>query len=128
MWGQLGELSFELWLTPEELTITEKENYARIEIYGQKPSLQHTKTEPKKIPLKLRLLKTKEVSPEEFLKKAREMKDSREAQPFFVGDEYIGDFLIEEMTVLYKRTDINGNPVDVVIELSLLEVGHGSVH
>ena len=122
MWGSLGDLTFELFLTPEELRIRERENYASIDIYGQKPSLQHTKTELKRIPLKVKVFRTKEMEPKEFLQNVKALMERKEPQPLVIGDEYLGDFVIEELTTIYKRTDRYGNPLALILEINLLEV------
>ncbi len=126
MWGQLGDITFELWLTPEELTTSEKEVYAQVDIYGTKPSIQHTKTELKRIPLKLKLFRTKDFEPKEFTERIRELKNSKEPQPLFVGDEYMGDFIVEEIKTIYRRTDMKGNPIEVILEIYLLEATDGT--
>ena len=122
MWGSLGDLTFELFLTPEEFRIREKENYATIDVYGQKPSLQHTKTELKRIPLKIKVFRTKEIEPKEFLQNVKALMQRKESQPLVIGDEYLGDFVIEELTTIYKRTDQYGNPLALILEINLLEV------
>jgi len=122
MWGSLGDLTFELFLTPEEVRVREKENYVPVEIYGQKPSLQHIKTELKRIPLKIKVFRTKETDPKEFLQNIKALMERKEPQPLVIGDEYLGDFVIEELTTIYKRTDQYGNPLALILEINLLEV------
>ena len=122
MWGSFGNMAFELFLTPEEVSMKDEERYATVEIYGRKPSVHHVGTQPRRLSLKIKALKSKHIpSVEEYLAQFRDKMQEKSPEILMIGDEVIGNFVIEKMSTVYQRTDHKGTVLQALIDLELLE-------
>ena len=123
MWGSFGNLVFELFLTPEEVSLREEEKYALVEIYGRKPSVHHVGTRPRRVELKIKLLRSERMpSVEDYVNLFKEKMQEKSPELLMIGDEVVGNFVIERMDTLYVRTDHRGTILQAILKLKLLEV------
>jgi len=117
-------MAFELLTVPEEISVKDEEKYVPIEIYGRKPSIHHVGTQPRRLSIKIKALRSELMpSVEEYINQFRDKMKEKSPQLLMIGDEVIGNFVIERMNTVYLRTDHKGTILQAVIELELLEVG-----
>ncbi len=116
-------MAFELFSAPEEVSLREEEKYALIEIHGRKPSVHHVGTQPRRLSLKIKVLRSERLpSVEEFINRLREKMQEKSPELLMIGDEVVGNFVIERMSTIYKRTDYKGTLLQAIVDLELLEV------
>ncbi|RUM29230.1 MAG: hypothetical protein DSY42_06950 [Aquifex sp.] len=114
MWGSLGEFEFKILRSPKSLTRRISKRYARHEKLIQKNSLQYTGENEQEITLEIKLLYPDMQILESLYR-------TKEPQPLFIGNKFIGYFVIEQIEERYKLTTPNGKVVSLELSLTLRE-------
>jgi len=120
MWGSFGDIVFKLAKTPGNISITEKAKFAKIEIFGKKTKLHFTGFEENKIDLSI-FLNISFCNPKEEIEKLEKLKEEAKAQKLIIGDENLGNFVIEEMKTDILKTSPKGQILSAQIEIKLAE-------
>lgn len=114
MWGSLGEFEFRILKSPKNLTRRISKRYAKHEKLLQKNSLQYTGENEQEITIEIKLLYPDMQELENFYK-------TIEPQPLFIGDKFIGYFIIEQVEERYKLTTPDGKVISLELSLTLRE-------
>jgi len=120
MWGKFGEVVFQLLKTPETLNRSGRAKFARISLFAEKEKLHFTGLEPETVELSIRFHHSF-CNPLEEVEKLREYLQEAESQLLIVGDYIKGKFVIEELREQSGRTAKNGNPLEILVNLTLRE-------
>ena len=120
MWGKFGEVVFQLLKTPEVLNRSSRAKFARISLFAEKEKLHFTGLEPEIVELSIRFHHSF-CNPAEEVEKLREYLQEGKSYLLIVGDYVKGKFVIEELREQSGRTDKRGNPLQILVDLSLRE-------
>jgi len=121
MFAQLGDIKFELITQFNGLTETISYNYAEHERIENKPLLQFVGKKLQEDNIKLNFHSSFCV-PEDEIKKLVTVADKATPLKFLKGNgEYVGIFVIEEITSAVEQTNNDGGLISVQIELKLKE-------
>jgi len=120
MWGKFGEVVFQLLKTPETLNRSRKAKFARISLFAEKEKLHFTGLEPETVELSIRFHHSF-CNPIEEVDKLREYLQKAESRLLIIGDYIKGKFVIEELREQSGRTGRNGNPLQILVDLTLKE-------
>lgn len=131
MIGNIGDVVFEVSVdairTFQSFDRSGKAKFARHDVIGRKPLLQYTGSDLQSISVTIQLRAENGVNPSEELTTLRDMKDAADFHPTFIGDEYMGNYVIEDIKETYSRVDNKGVLLAADVSLSLLEhVGWGN--
>ena len=119
----LGSINIELLIGPKELQIKSSEDYGELNVVNGVTQLQHTGRKADKIELPIVLHPRLGIAkPEDRISAINKARKNGTVLSFtFASGEYIGDFVITDVTQLRKDTDNKGRPVYVEMTLSLQE-------
>ncbi len=122
MFAQLGDdIKFELLSSFNSLTQTNSYNYAKQERINNKPTLQFLGENLQEINIKL-YLNISFCEPDEEIQKIKDAAKNATPLNFIKGNgEYIGIFVIEEISKSTEQTSEDGSLLSAQIELRLLE-------
>jgi len=120
MWGKFGEVTFELLKTPEALNRSSRAKFARISLFGEKEKLHFTGLEPETVELSIKF-HSSFCNPLEEVETLRKYLQSGESHILIVGDYVKGKFVIEGLREESGRTDKRGNPLQILVNLTLKE-------
>ena len=120
MWGKFGEVTFELLKTPEALNRSSRAKFARISLFGEKEKLHFTGLEPETVELSIKF-HSSFCNPLEEVETLRKYLQSGENHILIVGDYVKGKFVIEGLREESGRTDKRGNPLQILVNLTLKE-------
>jgi len=122
MWGSLGNIIFQTYLTPDKESFKRKKsyNYAEINTY-RKPKLQYIGDKLEEIEFELKFVKTEELDPEDMLDTLYEEAEKGEPLTLIVGTHIEGDFVITSVEETLKATDSKGNLIAVYAKVKLKE-------
>jgi phage protein U len=120
MWGKFGEVTFELLKTPEALNRSSRAKFARISLFGEKEKLHFTGLEPETVELSVKF-HSSFCNPLEEVETLRKYLQSGESHILIVGDYVKGKFVIEGLREESGRTDKRGNPLQILVNLTLKE-------
>ncbi len=125
MIAQFGEIVFEVSAdkvkTIKNLSRERKATFASHTILNNKPKLQQTGYELDTISFEMQLVLSHGVSPKTELETLSNMLQAGEQQPFFLGDELLGEYVLESFTETYLNIDNKGNVFSANVSLSLRE-------
>jgi phage protein U len=121
-WGILGDIIFEVHKTPNKGSFVRKHrfDYAKISTF-QKSKVQYLRENLEEIEFEIRFYLYSGIDPAGELKKLLEEARKKEPLTLMVGDDVIGQFVIEEVEETYKITNNKGNLIDVGVKVKLLE-------
>jgi len=121
-WGSLGDIIFEVHKTPDKGSFVRKHrfDYAKIATF-QKPKVQHLREDLEEIEFEIRFYLYSGIDPSQESKKLLDEARKKEPLILMVGDDVIGQFVIEEVEETYKVTDNKGNLIDMAVKVKLLE-------
>ncbi len=120
MWGKFGEVTFELLKTPEALNRSSRAKFARISLFGEKEKLHFTGLESETVELSVKF-HSSFCNPLEEVETLRKYLQSGESHILIVGDYVKGKFVIEGLREESGRTDKRGNPLQILVNLTLKE-------
>ena len=120
MWGKFGNVTFQLLKTPEILNRSSRAKFARISLFGEKEKLHFTGLEPETVELSIKF-HSSFCNPAEEVETLRKYLQSGESHVLIVGDYVKGKFVIEELREESGRTDKRGNPLQILVNLTLKE-------
>jgi phage protein U len=120
MWGKFGEVTFKLLKTPEALNRSSRAKFARISLFGEKEKLHFTGLEPETVELSVKF-HSSFCNPLEEVETLRKYLQSGESHILIVGDYVKGKFVIEGLREESGRTDKRGNPLQILVNLTLKE-------
>ncbi len=120
MWGKFGDVIFQLLKTPETLNRSSRAKFARISLFGEKEKLHFTGLEPETVELSIKL-HSSFCNPAEEVEVLRGYLKNAESQFLIVGDYIKGRFVIEGIQEETRTTDKRGNPLQILINLTLKE-------
>ena len=120
MWGKFGEVTFKLLKTPEALNRSSRAKFARISLFGEKEKLHFTGLEPETVELSIKF-HSSFCNPLEEVETLRKYLQSGESHILIVGDYVKGKFVIEGLREESGRTDKRGNPLQILVNLTLKE-------
>ena len=120
MWGKFGEVVFQLLKTPETLNRSSRAKFARISLFAEKEKLHFTGLEPETVELSIRFHYSF-CNPVEEVEELKEYLQEGESHLLIVGDYIKGKFVIEELREQSGRTGRNGNPLQILVDLTLKE-------
>ena len=114
MWGSLGNFEFKILRSPKSLTRRLSKRYAKHDKLLQKNSLQYTGENEQEITIEIKLLYPDMQELENLYK-------TTEPQPLFVGDKFVGYFVIEQVEERYRLTTPDGKVISLELNLTLRE-------
>lgn len=121
MYATLGNYRFDGLIGFDSLSKSASENYATHEVISGKPVLQHLGGNLDEYRFTIRL-NAKFCNPEDEIDLLNSLKADGEVLPFNTGaGSFLGDFVIESIEEDTVRTDAEGNLIEVVLSLFLLE-------
>jgi len=121
VWGDIVfEVSLEAIRGLKELYRRATWKYAEHEVVKGKNRLQALGRQLDEVEIKA-VLAHPFVKPAQELKKLKEKADEKKAYPLVIGDEYFGDFVLEELSEDWVETDSEGHPRVVEISMKLKE-------
>jgi len=121
MFAQLGSVQFDILTGFESLTSTSQYNYAEHAVIEGKPRLQYIGDGLDTVDITIRL-HSSFYDPEGELKKLQDEAAKHEALPLVYGNgEYVGKFVVEEISKTTSQTDGKGNIIGVEVSLKLKE-------
>ena len=125
MIGMLGSIVFEASskkiMTINDMDVSENARWQKHEVNNVRSRLEFIGDEGREITLKIGLKAINGVNPKKVLQEFRDMKINGAVEPFLLGSEIIGKFVIESMSYSYKFIDKNGIPWDIALSLKLSE-------
>ena len=125
MWGKFGEVIFRLAKTPKTLNRIGRAKFSRISIFGEKEKLHFTGIEPEQVEMSIDLHYSF-CNPSKEVEKLKQYLEKGESYFLIVGDYVRGKFVIEEVREEVERTDKNGNPLKILVNLILREDSLGN--
>ncbi len=121
MFAQLGEIKFELITYFNGFNETKSYNYASHERINNTPLLQFLGKNLKEEVIKLNF-HSNFCNPEEEIKKISDVADKALPLKFIKGNgEYIGVFVIEEISQVIEQSNSDGDLISIQLELKLKE-------
>ena len=121
MFAQLGNIEFELISSFNGLSESQGYNFAEHDRIGQKPLLQFMGLNLNEQTIKMNF-HSSFCSPESEIKKLKEAATSGEPLKFIKGNgQYVGVFVISEITSELEQSNKNGDLVSIQVELRLRE-------
>ncbi|SMO74528.1 Phage protein U [Balnearium lithotrophicum] len=125
MWGKFGEVIFQLVKTPQSLNRLNRAKFSRISIFKEKEKLHFTGLEPEQVEMSINFHYSF-CNPAKEVEKLKEYLEKGESYLLIIGDYVKGKFVIEELREEVERTDKNGNPLKILVNLILREDGLGN--
>jgi len=120
--GHLGEVVFEVLRTPRELTRVLESVYAEHELAGAKSLAEWTGEKLHRVTFPVRLQRLAGVcEPEADLRLLYRLFESRQPAPLFLGETYLGDYVLTKIEEVRKRVAKDGALVFVDLKIHLLE-------
>lgn len=126
MFGQLGDIVFEMLKEPVSMNIDKKYTYAEHQVIRGKTKLQFTGHEPYDLSIKVRF-HASFCEVEEESKRLAQMAFKRDSDgylaplPFMVGEDIIGEFVITDINREYVKTFPDGRLIELVCDIKLKE-------
>lgn len=121
MYAQLGNYKFEGLVGFDSLSKSSFENFVRHEVISGKPILQHLGGDLDEYRLTLPL-NAKFCVPEDEINILNQFRKDGEVLPFNTGaGSYLGDFVIESVDEETVMTDAQGNIIQVILSIVLIE-------
>lgn len=122
MVAQLGEIVFELLKSPSEISEVRKWEWAEHRGMDVKPRLQKMGQGLTEISMNIKLSVFLGFDPQAMIDKLSEEADKETSVPFILGNgRIIGEFVITEIQINWKRTDNYGNLVTAELSVKLKE-------
>ncbi|MBF0482005.1 MAG: phage tail protein [Desulfovibrionaceae bacterium] len=126
MYAQLGEVAFDLITYFDGLEASRECTYAEHAVIEGKPKLQYTGDGLETLTINL-VFHATYCTPEDEIKKLRDMMAQHKAQPLIFGDgTYKGRYVVTALTETARSTDSQGRLLDLVAKISLKEHVGGS--
>ncbi len=123
MIGMLGLFIFtvsqDVFLTFKGLSISRSARYSTHELYNGRPALEYLGPSLESATMTVRLDVSKGVNPAEELKNLKDILESGEAQDLIIGDENIGQFVLESFIESLNVIDGKGNVLVAEVALTL---------
>ena len=120
MWGKFGNVIFQLNNTPETLQLSSRAKLTRISLFGEKEKLHFTGLEADTLEISIKL-HSSFCNPAEESALLKEYLQGGKSFPLIIGDYIKGKYVLEAMREEVKRTDKRGNPLLLVLNLTLIE-------
>jgi len=120
MWGKFGEVIFKLAKTPKTLNRIGRAKFSKVSIFGEKEKLHFTGVEPEQVELSIDLHYSF-CNPLKEVEKIKEYLEKGKSHLLIIGDYVKGKFVLEEVREEVERTDKNGNPLKISVNLILRE-------
>lgn len=121
MFAQLGNIKFDLITYFNGIDESQKFNYAEHQTIESKPKLQYIGDELDEINIKLNFHSSFCI-PEYEIKKLKDTAKTHQEQAFILGNgEYIGKYVIEEISSTTQQSDKFGNLISIEAEIKLKE-------
>lgn len=119
--GSIGQLPFvcssEKVLTFNNLTKEKSVRWAQHDVLGKKPVLEFVGYDLSSVSFSIRLDVSLGVLPEKGLQRLEKMMENRQYKTLIIGNEYLGRYIIENISETRKYH--NGNGVCLVAEATL---------
>ncbi len=121
MYAQLGNVKFDLITSFNGFDETKSYNYAEHQRIENKPKLQYTGETLRSINIKLNF-HNGFCNPKTETEKIKKLADTHKPQAFILGNgEYLGQFVIEEISSSIEYTDKKGNINSITLSIKLKE-------
>lgn len=121
MLSQLGSIVFDGAFSPDSIESTDTTSYAQHELINLKPIIKPTGNNLEEYAISLHL-NAAWVKPAEALLELKTAKDNFEVLPFLMGTgQYLGDFVITEITHVYNQATADGALVDATVDIKIME-------
>lgn len=95
--------------------------FAEHDLAGKKPLLSFVGPGLESISFNMKLSLTLGVDPVTEINRLRDLRDNGIAQPFVLGGEYIGDYVIKSLSESHRAMDGKGNLIAADISVSMKE-------
>ena len=121
MYAQLGNIKFDLITSFNGFDEAKSYSYAEHARIENKPKVQYTGESLRSINIKLNLHNSF-CSPKTETEKLKTLADSNKPKAFILGNgEYLGQFVIEEISSTIEYTDKKGNIISISLSIKLKE-------
>lgn len=128
MWGNWGDVIFELIKTPTEFSETQGLDLKEQPVFGEKKSVHFVGYRNKTISVTIKVYKSGWIpSVEDYLKTLEEKLQTKEVNPLIVGDRNLGNFALSDLEVKYLQTDKFGKLISAEMSLTFREVPDGAL-
>lgn len=119
-WLTLGQLQFKLLTSPTSLRTGWSYNYVPQERIEGKPTLQQVGGQLRSVELEFQL-HSEFCDPEQQLQELIDMADMGEAVVMILGDRWEGYWVIEEIPVVWRKTDEEARLISIEVRVFLKE-------
>lgn len=119
MFGQLGKIAFKLLPSFEEITESQKYNYAEHQVIEGKPKLQYVGDSLEEMNIKISF-HSSFCTPETQLATLKTLAESHKAIPFILGSgRYLGRYFIEEISSTHRQSNAFGFLISIETNIKL---------
>jgi|DewCreStandDraft_2_1066082.scaffolds.fasta_scaffold00320_60 phage protein U len=126
MIGQLGDVVFEKLKEPQKITGIKEWRFAEHPIIWEETKLQYTGHEPREFEIEIRF-HASFCNVKEELEKLEKMAYNLDEDgflkpvPFFIGEDFLGEYVILEIHRSYEKLFPNGEYLEVICTVVLRE-------